>query len=97
MPEPLGARDYVEVVDAHGIVHLPFVPSPDLDGLLSELFTAIDLVGSGAAIRVIVSNLPPVDSVVARALARAHASRVELTIERSPSGSICVRVSPLRP
>lgn len=97
MAGSLGVRDYVEVVDAHGIVHLPFAPSPDLDGLLGELFTAIDLVASGRAVRVIVSNLPPVDAVIARALARAHASHVDFTVERSPSGSVCVRVSPGRP
>ena len=84
-------------MDAHGIVHLPFRPTPDIDGLLGELFTAIDLVASGHAVRVIVSNLPPVDAVIARALGRAQASHVEFSIERSPSGSVCVRVGPGRP
>jgi hypothetical protein len=75
-------------------LHLPTRLSPDPDETLAELTAAIDLVASGLAARVVLTNLGGIESVTPAALARAQASNVAFTVDPGLEGRLRVVIGP---
>lgn len=75
------------------IVRLPGVhpTAGELDG---DVWTAIELVASGAARRVVLAGIPGVEDLAAEAIARAQRAHVALSLVRSQGSPPAIVVGP---
>lgn len=81
-------------MEAPRVVRLPVAIAAS-DHALADVVSAIELVASGLARRVVLAGIPGVEDVAAEALIYAQAARVRFRLERSSQAPPAVIVGPV--
>jgi hypothetical protein len=80
-------------VEAPNVISLPVAVAAS-DHALADLVSAIELVATGRARRVVLAGIPGVEEVAAEALVCAQAAHVAFRLQRTPPTRTAVVVGP---
>jgi hypothetical protein len=81
-------------MDPSTLLPFPGAVARNVDSALAEIEAGVALVALGLATRVRLVAIPHIEDVAAAGLARAQASGVVFTLDRSASGAVAVTLGP---